>query len=296
MKKPDTLISVMALPVLFTLAAHSAAKENSAPQAEEQAFVETSYLVAPRKIGDFVLEGARYDENQKYSGAGFRYMLDGHQETRIDVYVYPAGKMSRETAMTHGMQAFRADLARAVDAHTYTNLVVLDEREFVLADVPQPLDTKSPADRNVATILAATAAATHPTGRKIEMTMNLQPRDLAMRSSGHLFYKQLYYLKVRATAAQERISAEEFRELTDRAARTLVPAIEVVNIGSCANSTINLDINASPDEVAEALVTQASVHQGYNCHANASDAGIEKKSESAEVIDISYEPAEWKSE
>lgn len=296
MTKPHKLLSSMALAVLVALSVNSTAKESSTPQTQKTAYIETSYLIAPRKIGDFVLEGAQYDKSQKYSGAGFRYVLDGHQETRFDVYVYPAGKMSQAAAMTQGMAAFRADLDRAVDAKTYTNLSVKDEQEFLLTSPPQPFNPQSIADRNAAEVMAAAAAATHPAGRKIEITMTLQPRDLPMHSSGHLFYKQLYYFKVRASAAQERIDEKQFNVIADLAARTLVPAIEVANVGECANAVIHLSTNATPEEAAAALVSQSTLHRSYNCHATAESAEIDKKSADSEIVDISYEPYEWKSE
>ena len=296
MTKPHKLPSSMALAVLATLSVNLTAKESSTPQTQKRAYVETSYLIAPRKVGDFVLEGAQYDKSQKYSGTGFRYVLEGHQETRFDVYVYPAGKMSQATAMTQGMAAFRADLDRAVDAKAYTNLSVKDEQKFLLASPLHPSNPQSIADRNAAELMAAVAAATHPAGRKIEMAMNLQPRDLPMQSSGHLFDKQLYYFKVRASAAQERIDEKQFNTLADLAARTLVPAIEVANVGDCANAVIYLSTNATPEEAATELVSQSTLHSSYNCHTTAENAGINKKSSDSEIVDISYEPQEWKSE
>lgn len=294
--QPGKLLSVAALSLLIPLAPNSVAKDKNAQSAGQRAYVETSYLIAPRRVGDFVLDGSQYDENQKYSGVGFRYVADGHQETRIDVYVYPAGRMGQATALTEGMKAFRADLTRAVDAKAYTNMVLQNEQEFLLANDAHVADSESSQDGNAAELLEAIASATRPSGRKLAMTMNLQPRDWPMHSSGHLFYKQLYYFKVRATATQDRITTEQFNELADRAARTLMPAIEVVNVGECANSVITIAANASPDEAAKALVTQATEHQGYNCHATAEAAEIKKKSANAEMIDISYDPQEWKSE
>ena len=296
MMKSHKLLSSMAFSVLVTLSANSTAKEISTPQVQERAYVETSYLIAPRRVGDFTLEGVQYDKSLKYSGAGFRYVLDGHQETRIDVYVYPAGKMSQGTAMSQGMAAFRADLGRAVDAKSYTNLSMQDEQEFLLASPPQPSNPQSLADLNAAELMSAVATATHPAGRKVQMTMNLQPHELPMYSSGHLFYKQLYYFKVRASAAQERIDEKQFDALADLAARTLVPAIEVANVGDCANSVIHLSTNATPEEAASALVSQSTLHRGYNCHTTAEHAGIDKEPEDFAIVDISYEPREWKSE
>lgn len=287
---------IAALSFFVLFAPGAAAKEKDTRSAGQRAYVETSHLIAPRQVEDFVLEGSQFDEANKYSGAGFRYVAEGHQETRLDVYVYPAGRMEQTAAITQGMQAFRADLKQAVDANSYSNLVVQAEQQFLPDDKFPVTKDESPQDRNAAALLEAIASSTRPPGRKLAMTMNMQPRDWAMYSNGYLFYKQLYYFKVRATAAQDRITAEEFNALADRAARALVAAIEVVNVGECANSVITLSKDATPEESAKALVMQATTHQGYNCHANADNAQMKRKSKDAEVIDISYQPQEWKSE
>lgn len=276
----------------------SAARGKGGQQAATRAYVETSYLIAPRQIGDFTLEGAQYDKDRKYAGAGFRYRVDGHQEIRVDIFVYPAGRMSQEAALDAGMQAFRTDLDRAVEAKAYDNLVVVDERDFPLRGDPPASGNEpgAPVEADEAAILEAIGAASRIEGRKLAMTLDIQPQGWPMHSSGHLFYKQLYYFKVRASAAQQRVSAEDFAALVDRAARTLVPAIEVANVGDCANSTITISTDAPPEEAAKALVTQAAVHQGYNCHLSAEDAEIQRKSADAEVVSITYQPNEWKSQ
>ena len=288
---PPTVLSLLFIPL-----AALASDDDVASKKEQRAYVETSYLIAPRQAGDFVLEGTQFDKKQKYSGAGFRYRLGDHQESRIDVFVYPAGRMGSDQALERGMQAFRADLKRAVDAGSYSNLVLADEQDFATDGEPTlPVATPA-ADDKEALLQGIVSSGKRWMGRKLPMTLDLQPQGWPMHSRGYLFYKQLYYYKIRASAAQERISSEEFDRLTDLAARTLVPAIEVVNVGACADSTIYLDKDATPEEAAQALVTQAVEHQGYNCHASAADAALEQKSATASVIDISYEPEEWRSE
>lgn len=282
---------ILAFPSFSALAAN---KEKQ--PAAERAYVETSYLLAPRKVGEFTLDGVHYDGARKYAGADFRYIVEGHQEIRVDVYVYPAGRMDSSTAMTKGMEAFRADMKLAVDAKAYSDLSLNDEQDFLLTEPNQPAINEHAEDANTAALLQALAGANQTGGRKLLMTMNLQPQDWPMYSGGYLFYKQLYFFKVRASAAQERVSTEEFETLADRAARALVPAIEVANVGGCANSTITVDSDASPEEMAKALVTQAVVHGGYNCYATEDDAEIKRKSQDAELVNIAYEPKEWTSE
>ncbi len=270
------------------LPAHAARKEAAA-----RPYVETSYLVAPRQVGEFELEGASYDPEQKYSGAGFRYALKDHQEIRFDVYVYPAGRMPQANAVEAGMAAFREDLKQAVAAGSYTQLQELQDSDFPLqADAP----TATPANDIDAAVIKAQAEAGQITGRKLQLRMNLQPRDWPMYSSGYLFYKQLYYFKLRASAAQERIPQAAFDALADRAARALIPAVQVTNIGDCANATITLSPDAAPEAGAVAMIQQLTVHQGYNCHASTDKAGLPAPGADSETVQISYTADEWKSQ
>lgn len=270
------------------LPAHAARKEAAA-----RPYVETSYLVAPRQVGEFELEGASYDPEQKYSGAGFRYALKDHQEIRFDVYVYPAGRMPQANAVEAGMAAFHEDLKQAVAAGSYTQLQELQDSDFPLqADAP----TATPANDIDTAVIKAQAEAGQITGRKLQLRMNLQPRDWPMYSSGYLFYKQLYYFKLRASAAQERIPQAAFDALADRAARALIPAVQVTNIGDCTNATITLSPDAAPEAGAVAMIQQLTVHQGYNCHASTDKAGLPAPGADSETVQISYTADEWKSQ
>lgn len=262
-------------------------------QAAARPYVETSYLIAPRQVGDFELEGASYDPEQKYSGAGFRYALKDHQEIRFDVYVYPAGRMQQATAVEAGMKAFRDDLKRAVDQGSYTKLEELQDSSFPLQAATV---ASAPANDIDAAVIKAKTEAEQIIGRKLQLSMNLQPRDWPMYSSGYLFYKQLYYFKMRASAAQERITQTSFGTLVDHAVRTLIPELQVANIGDCANATIYLSPDASPEAGAIALVQQATLHAGYNCHSSPEDAGLPPAGSDNEIVEIGYTANEWKSQ
>lgn len=288
---------------LLALAAHpAAARKHAAAQAGARPFIETSYLMAPRQVGDFVLEGASYDEANKYTGAGFRYALKDHQETRFDVFVYPAGRASQSEAVERGMVDFKASFAAAEKAGHYRDVRFLDERDFPL-DAPAPASSASPGDepddpaeaRKLA-VLRTLLDATRPTGRVLRMQMELLPQTMPMYSNGYLFHKQLYFFKVRASAARERIDEAAFNALTDMAARALVPAIEVANVGGCAKAEIVLDPKADPDAMAEVLVRRSAEIQGENCFDDAGKAEVERKSEQAQRIEIHFAAQEWKAQ
>ncbi len=294
---------LLSFTLLATLPAWAAGTEAEEPSKPERPYIETSYLIAPRQVGDFQLQGSSYDPERKYSGAGFRYTLKDHQETRVDIYVYPAGRMSRASALDRGMQAFREDMDNAVKGGTYTDLELQPPQAFDLYDA-QPATTRgmprkgqtTTDDAVLAAIAEATTSGEPQQGRVQRMTFSLLPQHWPMYSTGYLFYRQLYYFKVRASAAQQRISREQFDALTDLAARTLVPAIEVANVGGCSSSTLHVNPDASPEQVVRDLFRHSTEHQSYNCHADAAKARIDDKSKQADVVEISYTADEWKSQ
>lgn len=284
-------LSLAALVLATSIPAVAAKK---APASESRPYIETSYLIAPKQVGDFVLEAASYDANQKYSGAGFRYALKGHQETRFDVYVYPAGRLDPASAVDDGMKGFRYDISQAVKQNIYTQVQELHDSPFPLPAAES--EDSAPANDTDDAILKAIADVDRLVGHKLQMRFNLQPRDWPMYSSGYLFYKQLYYFKLRASAAQERITQASFDSLTDLAARTLIPALQVANVGSCADATIYMNPDATPEQGAVELVRQTRQHQGQNCHSSAEQADIEQSRRSADVVEIQYTADEWKSQ
>lgn len=286
----------LALVAAFASGAAPAAPRDTPVDAEAQrAYIEASYLIAPRKLGRFTLENASFDPANKYAGAGFRYLADGHQETRIDVYVYPAGRMPAAQALQHGLDLFEQDMRTAAEAGVYANVAAGPVVEFAI-EPPAQAGRKPPANDFDAKVAAALADAGRLDGRKVGITLDLKPQGWPMFSSMHLFYKQLYFFKVRASAAQQRIAIDDFNALADEAARQLVPAIEAAHVGACANPAITLDAEADTEQAALELVRQLSVVQGYNCHQSAQDAGIQRKSADAEVVEIAYQAQEWKAE
>ena len=287
----------------FAIAAMAALASAHADEPESRSarpFIETSYIIAPVSVGDFTLEDSEFDEKNKAGGAGFRYALKGHQESRIDVFVYPAGLEERPEAIKHGMAEFKAGIESAEQAGYYTDVRMVDETDFPLlgnadqgdAGAGKPSQSTDESERE--TILRELLESTNPVGRKLKMQLSMQPLGMAMRSDGYLFYKQLYFFKVRVSAAQERIDERAFQELADNAARTLVPAIEVDNIGGCLDNTIEVPRDADPDAIGKILIQRTAEIQGKSCFESATTADIAEKSKNARVVTIAYDPDDWK--
>lgn len=276
--------------VMVSGAASAKAKE---PPAASRAYVESSYVIAPKAVDGFSLTRSKYDPAAKLAGAAFHYAMEDQPDLVIDVFVYPAGRLDPATALDDGLVAFRRDLASAVTQGTYSRLDELDHAPFVLGGSTDP--APEPANDIDAAVLAAIAETERTTGERLRLSMQLSSTGMPLRSSGYLFYKQLYYFKVRVSAAQSSMAQDAFDALADRVARTLVPAIQVANVGGCADATIYLDPDATPEQGAVALVRQTRTHQGFNCHRSAKDAGVDRDAGTADVVEIVYAADDWTS-
>jgi hypothetical protein len=131
----------------------------------------------------------------------------------------------------------------------------------------------------------------HPTGGAPHRRAAYEAREFLF----YKFYKQLYYFKVRVSADATSMPGDAFLAFADTAARTLVPAIQAVNIGDCANATITIPAGGSAEDGARALVREATLQQGYNCHADRDAAKLDALARDAEVVEIGYRAEEWKS-
>ena len=281
--------------VALALVLSTTSVSTAAPAEPARAYIEATHIVAPQQVEEFSLERASFDPKAKYSGAAFTYESDSQPRPVISVYVYPAGRMAQDDALRDGMTAFREDLRLAQEAGTYSDMEIVEARAFPLSATGEVAKDAAgtPLD---AELLAIVAKTSRIEGERLQLRMRLPKQEVDMQSAGFLFYKQLYYFKVRVSVAADAMPPDAFKAFADRAARALVPAIQAVNIGDCANATIQVPAEGKPDEVAGILVREAALHEGYNCHATGADAKLEALARGAQVIEIGYDAAEWKSE
>jgi len=293
----------------------------AARDAPKQPFIVRTHVVAPLKVGDFVLEGTRYDPANKFAGVAIRYFLPGQEEARIDLFVYPHGQGDGEDALDRGMRDFRATLEAAEQAGYYRGLTVADAVEFDIPlpsalpdapDVAEPAETEEPPTapvaepdpaeaRRIAMLAELLGEGRHVDGRMIELAYDYPGQAegewLPMHSRGYLFYRHLYFFKGRISAAEARIDATAFAALADRAMRELVPAVQAYNIGSCGDTTIVLDSNLSGEDVADMFMRQLvgaqTRSEASNCHAEPDPAELAALAKGAEVVAIEYAPSDW---
>ncbi len=266
----------------------------AATPAPARQFIESSDIAAPRQVGPWHLVNRSFDPKNKRAGAGFSYAHPDHKGLIASVYVYPAGRMASDAALERGLADFRSDLQAAVKAGVYTGL---QESGSIAFTVPQT-DGHAGSDRDdvVLAAMAARMDGGRLAGQKLQLRMDLtssnrKPGELPMRSNGYLFYKQLYYFKVRVSGAEALMDEASFQALADAAARALVPAIEVTNVGDCANFNITIAQDQAPEQMAAAASQQLAVQMRYNCR-----KASRSPAEGTEMVRIDYGADDWTSQ
>src|SRR5690606_12782612 len=307
--------------MLALLLAHAAASAGDAPA---QPFIERTLVIAPHRVGEFVLQDSRYDPAHRFAGVSLRHALPGSDETRIDLFVYPIGQGETEATLDRGMRDFRATLDAAQEAGYYRGLAVADAVEFDIPLPPSgdagyasgpgdgPLQVSAThdghgdgdADARAAMLATLPGAGRRVDGRMLELAYEYpgQAEDewLPMHSRGYLLYRHLYFFKGRVSAATSRIDHDSFAALADRAMHALVPAVQAYNVGSCGDTSIQVDTSLPEREMGEMLMRQLVAAQARsdagNCRVQADEAELAALSRAAEVVVIEYGPSDWRAD
>jgi hypothetical protein len=285
--------------LIFVMSTHGDARAAGKREAERP-FVEATRIAAPKQVGEFTLEGTRFDEETKENGAQIRYSLSAHPDIRFDLFVFPAGEMPQEKAVARAVEEFVGGLEGAQRQGYFEDLRILDTADFRIepartSDVPE-------------------AAADHPlvealltpdpiVGKRLDLRYrSRQGREgetTPMMSRGYLFHKQLYYFKGRITVPAAQIAPEEFASLSDRAMRELVPAVVVSNVGECAEVTIAIPrdaIDKKDDTIGDLLMSQLGGAMAQQAHRNCYRSRAEARAaepDNADVVTIEYDADDW---
>ena len=135
-----------ALLALAVCGAGASAAQSAAPAPDEAApaaadaaparpFIERSLVIAPEQVGKFTLQSMNDYPGQPGAGIQVRYRHEEVPNVRLDLFVYPAGRVDREPVLDRAMDELRQSLQHAVDKGSYSNLEIGAEGRFDLRRV-----------------------------------------------------------------------------------------------------------------------------------------------------------------
>lgn len=249
-------------------------------------WVEQSYLIAPHRVGQYRWQSTQLDADTPGVGAGFFYQHAEYPDLSADVLIHPAGTANIDAALADGLDEFRT--------------LLQDGQQFGIANEvleQAPFNLPHPAAQVPGELARLAPAKSIPGHRFLLRQSTENKRQL---SASYLFYHSLHLYKVYVRAPEATMRRRDFSCLADEAARSLVPAIEVLNIGTCG-STPQLPVHArhpsSPGaekEVLSALLAaQLRALHVHGCTNALDTQALQEKSRDAEVIRIDYPPNTW---
>lgn len=277
------------LALALLLAAPFAAGEG-AHEGAPRPFIEQSLVLAPENAGDWRLARANDYPGNPGAGVALNYVHAGHPDVRLDLFVYPIGRLGpaeAERALAGEIDVVRQQLqqmaadgryesprfedpvviwlpppprtddrtgeAGAADAHAGAQAV--PSPDDADASAAEPVDTAGQAGTEAALegLLARDAARDRRIpGRKLSIQLGREGQPLTSRA--YVFYRGLYFYKGRITASHQAIAPGVLDALADQAMETLVPAVRVNSTGGCSHRVVAVDPEADESTLAQDLL------------------------------------------
>lgn len=186
--------------------------------------VDDTWIIAPRRLADATLEAVKNyaDEGDIAAGVSLRYGIDNADWVIADVFIYPAGQGDEPKMLAQAVQDFRESVAFAERQEIYRNVWWGEET---------PYTAKLSGGRKQA-------------GRFLPIVFDAQ-RDM-LTSRTYLFYRKMYFVKVRLSTAVEAV--DSLSDNADRFIASLLDGIDIVSVGSCGRKLdiVPLDAGQAP--------------------------------------------------
>ncbi|MCX7033220.1 MAG: hypothetical protein NT046_04505 [Arenimonas sp.] len=254
--------------------AESEALQAEANKAPARPFIERSLVIAPEQVGKFKLYSMNDYPGQPGAGIQVRYQHEDFPDVRVDLFVYPAGRVERAEALDSAMRDLRQSLEYAVEKGSYSNLEFGRDGEFDLRRVDSDGSLRAPEEKAApdpdkpdldAVLAAVSNKEDYRVGRLLEARLSMG--DEAMESHGYLFYRGLYLVKGRISATALTLPGESFVRFTQLAMATLVPAVTTRSTGSCFKKEILVDPDAedASENLAKQLVVSLARDKQEQC-------------------------------
>ena len=183
--------------------------------------IEDTYIVAPRSIGEYALiKTVNYGEKgEPLAGAALRYRDTLLPSMTADIYVYPGG--DNET-LVQAERTFRDSVKSAAAHGIYSDVRWGEAQNYAL----QQRDGSAWQ------------------GRMIPMQVHHQQGEAASRT--YLFHHGLYDYKLRVDVPASQ--AADLPAAADALLRSVLPAMQVVSVGSCGKQ-MNINVMTGTDAI-----------------------------------------------
>jgi hypothetical protein len=188
---------------------------------KHQAVIDDSYIIAAKRLPGASLERIKNyaDDGDLAAGVSVRYRIDKAPWIVADLFVYPAGEGPADAMLALETKDFRDSVVYAESKGIYTNVWRGSEAPYSI-----PL-----------------ADGGSLQGRFLPMAFDSENEMLASRT--YLFYRKLYFYKVRMTTGAQAV--ESLSELADGFTRDVVNGVDVISTGTCGRQ---LEIEALPHD------------------------------------------------
>lgn len=243
------------LPGLLAVCAIGASCLAWAADPPPRAVIEDTWITAPRILSGYTLrEVTNFGEKgEPLGGVGLRYR-DALLPMKADLFIYP---VSERQTLDQAEEEFRAGVALATERGLYSDVRWNQDAAY---DLPR-----------------TDGSIWH--GRVLSMQLKLKDGESSSRT--YLFHHGLYNYKLRLDIGTQ--IADELPRAGDAMVRTLLPAVQVVSVGSCGR-TLEIhvldDDNAMPQDFVDGVAPD-----GYGIALRQSDLDRASATPAADVND-----------
>ncbi|SEW19865.1 hypothetical protein SAMN04515660_2917 [Luteibacter sp. 329MFSha] len=228
---------------------------------EHRGVVDDTWIVAPRRLADATLAAVKNyaDEGDIAAGVSLRYHIDNADWLIADVFIYPAGEGDNAAMLKRAAEDFRESVAFAERQQIYRNVWWGDESAYT----------------------ANLAGGRKAEGRFLPIVFDAQQDMLTSRA--YLFYRKLYFVKIRLSTAVEAV--DSLAENADRFVASLLDGVDIVSVGNCGR---RMDILvATPGQAPPADLKDGVSADGYRVLLPANRAGsTSTRSQLAKVMSL----------
>lgn len=259
--------------------------------------VDDTWIVAPKRLSDATLAAVKNyaDEGDIAAGVSLRYRVDHAEWIAADVFVYPAGEGDPARMLRQASEDFRESVSYAERQSIYRNVWWGEEAAYT----------------------ASLSGGRRLEGRFLPIVFDSQQDMLTSRT--YLFYRKLYYVKIRLTTTVEAV--DSLSENADQLVANIVDGLDIVSTGTCGKTMdivaqsagqplpVELQDGVSMDGFRVALKTSSTGTPAYGTQMTRTLALAAKRqraggctsleynppleNDSRAVLHLSFGPADW---